>query len=486
MNSLKQKTVSGLLWSIIDNLAKYGLQFIVGIILARLLSPTEFGLVGMITIFISISNSLVDSGFSQALIRKNNAVAKDFSTVFIFNLAFSIIVFFLLFYSANVIGSFFEQPKLVLLVRVFAINIIINAFALVQRTKLTKDLDFKTQTKISVLSGSISGLIAIVLAYNGAGVWSLVAKTTIFNILTVLLLWYLSKWKPQLVFSSQSFKELFSFGSKMVAAGLLDTLYRNVYYVVIGKYFTPAELGFYTRAEQFNNLPSSNLTTVIQRVSYPALSQLQDNKVTLKQGYKKVITSTMFVSFISMLGMAAIAEPMVLTLIGEKWEQSIAYLQLLCFVGMLYPLHGINLNMLKVQGRSDLFLKLEIIKKIIAIPTIVIGIFWGIKIMIIGMIVNSIIAYFLNSYWSGKLINYSMREQILDITPSFLLAIIMGIIVYFIGSLLPFSNFYILIIQIITGGIIVFSFCELTEMNAYIYIKDTVKSKLKNSRNGEK
>lgn len=486
MNSLKQKTVSGLLWSIIDNLAKYGLQFIVGIILARLLSPTEFGLVGMITIFISISNSLVDSGFSQALIRKNNAEAKDFSTVFIFNLAFSIIVFCLLFFSANAIGSFFEQPKLVLLVRVFAINIIINAFALVQRTKLTKDLDFKTQTKISVLSGAISGLLAIVLAYNGAGVWSLVAKTTIFNILTVLLLWYLSKWKPQLVFSSQSFKELFSFGSKMVAAGLLDTLYRNVYYVVIGKYFTPAELGFYTRAEQFNNLPSSNLTTVIQRVSYPALSQLQDDKVRLKQGYKKVITSTMFVSFISMLGMAAIAEPMILTLIGEKWEQSIAYLQLLCFVGMLYPLHGINLNMLKVQGRSDLFLKLEIIKKLIAIPTIVIGIFWGIKIIIIGMIVNSIIAYFLNSYWSGKLINYSMREQILDITPSFLLAIIMGIIVYFIGSLLPFSNFYILIIQIITGGIIVFSFCELTEMNAYIYIKDTVKSKLKNSRNGEK
>jgi O-antigen/teichoic acid export membrane protein len=486
MNSLKQKTVSGLLWSIIDNLAKYGLQFIVGIILARLLSPTEFGLVGMITIFISISNSLVDSGFSQALIRKNNAEAKDFSTVFIFNLAFSIIVFCLLFLSANAIGSFFEQPKLVLLVRVFAINIIINAFALVQRTKLTKDLDFKTQTKISLLSGSISGLLAIVLAYNGAGVWSLVAKTTIFNILTVLLLWYLSKWKPQLVFSSQSFKELFSFGSKMVAAGLLDTLYRNVYYVVIGKYFTPAELGFYTRAEQFNNLPSSNLTTVIQRVSYPALSQLQDDKVRLKQGYKKVITSTMFVSFISMLGMAAIAEPMILTLIGEKWEQSIAYLQLLCFVGMLYPLHGINLNMLKVQGRSDLFLKLEIIKKLIAIPTIVIGIFWGIKIIIIGMIVNSIIAYFLNSYWSGKLINYSMREQILDITPSFLLAIIMAIIVYFIGSLLPFSNFYILIIQIITGGIIVFSFCELTKMNAYIYIKDTVKSKLKNSRNGER
>mgnify|MGYP001351713584 CR=1 FL=1 len=486
MNNLKQKTISGLLWSIIDNFAKYGLQFIVGIILARLLSPTEFGLVGMITIFISISNSLVDSGFSQALIRKKNAEAKDFSTVFIFNLAFSIIVFGILFFSAKAIGSFFEQPKLVMLVRVFAINIIINAFALVQRTKLTKDLDFKTQTKISILSGAISGLLAIILAYNGAGVWSLVAKTTIFNIITVLLLWYLSKWKPQLVFSSQSFKELFSFGSKMVAAGLLDTIYRNIYYVVIGKYFTVAELGYYTRAEQFNNLPSSNLTTVIQRVSYPALSQLQNDTQRLKLGYKKVIISTMFVSFISMLGMAAIAEPMILTLIGEKWEQSIVYLQMLCFVGMLYPLHGINLNMLKVQGRSDLFLKLEIIKKIIAIPTIVIGVFFGIKIMIIGMIINSIIAYFLNSYWSGKFINYPMREQILDITPSFLLALFMAAIVYVIGLLTPISNVYLLILQITVGGIIVFSFCELTRMNAYIYIKDIVKSKFMNNRNGKK
>lgn len=476
--SLKQKTINGLFWSFIDSFATQGVQFIVGIILARILSPREFGLIGMITVFIAISQSFVDSGFSNALIRKKNCTQKDYSTVFYFNLLVGVLFYIILFFSASTISAFFEEPQLTLLLKVLGIGVVLNAIAIIQRTILTKEINFKLQTRVSVVASVGSGTIAITMALLDYGIWSLVALTLARFGLNTLFLWIWAKWKPLKVFSKKSFNELFAFGSKLLISGLIDTIYRNVYYLIIGKYFSAKELGFYTRADQFKAFPSQNLNAIITRVIYPVLSRIQDDKEKLRLAYQKIIRTTMFITFSLMLGMAAVAKPMIITLIGEKWMPSVIYLQMLCFVGMFYPLHALNLNMLQVQGRSDLFLRLEIIKKILAIPTIIIGIIWGIKIMIGGMMVNTLIAYYLNSYWSGKMIGYSFNQQVKDILPAFLTALSMALVVFGLGILLALPPLATLIIQVISGAVFIIIFSEITHLKDYIFLKSLILEKI--------
>jgi O-antigen/teichoic acid export membrane protein len=481
----KQKTVNGLIWSFTDNISSQGIQFIVGIVLARILSPHEFGLIGMLTIFIAISQSFIDSGFSQALIRRNNCSAQDYSTVFIFNMVVSLVCCFLLILIAPYISSFFNEPQLNSLLKILSLGLILNALSLIQRTILTKELNFKLQTKISVIASLLSGIVAIIMAYFGYGVWSLVALTLCRYGLTTILFFLWLKWKPVLKFSSKSFKDLFAFGSKLLISGLIDTIYRNIYYVIIGKYFSTNDLGYYTRADQFQSMSSTNIQGVISRVSYPVLASMQDNLVNLKIAYKKLIKYTMFITFILLIGMAAVAKPLVIVLIGEKWLPSVTYLQMLCFIGMLYPLQALNLNMLNVQGRSDLFLRLEVIKKMLAIPAIIIGIFFGIKIMIVGMMINSVIAYFLNSHWSGKLLNYSSFEQLGDILPSFILALIIGVLVFLIDFYLNISPGIILFLQISLGFILMIALCEITKFKDYLYLKSIFVERIKEVRNGK-
>lgn len=472
--SLKKKTVDGLLWSMIDSFANQGVQFIIIIVLARILSPREFGLIGMLTIFIAVSQSFIDSGFTSALIRKNDCTQNDYSTVFYFNIVISAISYFVLFIFSENISIFFKEPQLKYLIQVLGIGLLLNSLSMIQRAILTKDLNFKLQTRVSVISSSASGILAIIMALNGFGVWSLVALTLSRYAFSTLFLWIWSTWRPIWIFSKKSFDELFSFGSKLLISGLIDTIYRNVYNLIIGKYFSAAELGYYAQADQFQSLPSQNLNTIITRVSYPVLSIIQNDNVKLTSSYKKLIKSTMFITFILMMLLVAVARPLILTLIGEKWLPTVIYLQMLCFVGMFYPLHALNLSMLQVQGRSDLFLKLEIIKKAIAIPTILVGILWGIKIMIVGMILNNLISYFLNSYWSGKHIGYSTTQQIRDIFPSFCLGMFVGIVVFFIGNLLNINSLVKLIIQVSLGIFLTVGISEITQLNDYVYIKNTI------------
>jgi teichuronic acid exporter len=472
--SLKQKTIGGLFWSFIDGFVNQGFQFIVGIILARLLSPREFGLIGMLTIFIAVSQFFVDGGFSYALIRKINCTQNDYSTIFYFNVSVAVLFYILLFAFSAAIASFFDEPQLKSLIQVLSLSLIVNSFSVIQRTILTKEINFKLQTMVSMVASIGSGIIAIWLALAGYGVWSLVALTLSRAFLNTLFLWLWAKWKPVLVFSMESFKELFSFGSKLLVSGLIDTAYRNIYYLIIGKYFSAVELGYYTRADQFQALPSQNLNGLINRVSYPVLSSIQDDIPKLKLSYQKIIKSTMLITFVLMLGMAAIAKPLILTLIGEKWLPAVVYLQLLCLVGMFYPLHSLNLNMLQVQGRSDLFLRLEIIKKVLAVPTIFIGILIGIKAMIIGMLLLSLIAYYLNSYWSGRFIDYSTWEQVKDISPSFLLASVVALCVFIAGYLLHVSNPLKLCIQVVVGGVLTIGIAEVFFMRDYLYIKEII------------
>jgi len=480
--SLKQKTINGLFWSFIDAFANQGFQFIVGIILARLLSPREFGLIGMLAIFIAISQSFVDSGFSNALIRKTYCTQNDYSTIFYFNVAVAFFCYTLLFVFSASIASFFDEPQLKSLIQVLSLSLIFNSFSVIQRTILTKEINFKLQTMVSMVASIGSGIIAIWLALAGYGVWSLVALTLSRAFLNSMFLWLWAKWKPTWTFSRESFKELFAFGSKLLVSGLIDTAYRNIYYLIIGKYFSAVELGYYTRADQFQALPSQNLNGIIGRVSYPVLSSIRDDVPKLKIAYEKILKSTMLITFVLMLGMAAVAKPMTLTLIGEKWIPAVIYLQMLCLVGMFYPLHALNLNMLQVQGRSDLFLKLEIIKKVLSIPTIIIGVLFGIKTMIIGMLVLNLIAYYLNSYWSGRFIGYSTWEQVKDILSSFLLALFVAAGVFLAGYLLPLSNLLKLSIQILLGAGLTISLAEGFRMESYLYIKEIVIEKTKTIR----
>jgi O-antigen/teichoic acid export membrane protein len=469
--SLKQKTISSLIWSFIDTLSGQGIQFIAGIMLARILSPREFGLVGMISIFIAIPQSFINSGFSQALIRKKSCTQIDYSTVFFFNLAVGISLFLMLYAGSSEISKFFHEPELELIIQVLGSILIIESFTIIQRTILTKRIDFKLQARISIIASTVAGIVALTLAWLNFGVWSLVALSICKQMLNSGLLWLWNRWKPALVFSSKSFRELFGFGSKLLVSGLIDTVYQNVYYLIIGKYFSAQELGFYTRADQFKNLTSQNMTSVIQRVTYPVMASIQDDASRLRNSYRHLIRSSMFITFILMFGMVAVAKPMILSLIGEQWSASIVYLQMLCFAAVLYPLHALNLNMLQVQGRSDLFLKLEIIKKILAVPVIVIGVIWGIKVMIFGMIVNSIIAYYLNSFWSGQLIGYSFSDQVKDILPAFFLAIFINGIVYLTGQFLTMPIFLIFLLQVFTGFILTISICEIIKFRDYIYLK---------------
>ena len=472
-DNLKNKAVSGVGWSATDALLAQGINFIVGLILANKLDPHDYGLIGYVAIFIALFNCIVNSGFSSALIRKKNVKDVDFSTTFIINLVLCLIMSLTLFLCAPLIARFFKEPQLIPLTKVMSVIVIINAFAIVQRTVLNKRIDFKTQTKISFIANITSGVIGISMAFMGYGVWSLVGQQISSQLLNTVFLWIFVRFFPGFRFSWESFRELFNFGWKLMASSLIDTVWKEIYQIVIGKTYHTDALGQYTRGKQFAELLSANLTTVVQRVSYPTLSAIQDSRERLKNAYKTIIKVTMLVSFVLLFGLAAVAKPLIFTLIGEKWAYAASLLPIICFSFVLYPLSAINLNMLQVEGRSDLFLKLEIIKKCIAVIPILMGIFISIEAMLWGNVVTGLIAYYLNSYYSGKYIGYTMKEQVKDILPSFILAALMAAAVYPI-SLLNLPSYAILIIQVLTGAAIVFGYCELTAMEEYIKTKQAV------------
>lgn len=476
--SLKAKTVRGVGWSFIDNIASSGITFLVGLVLARLLTPAEYGIMAMIAIFIAVSNSLIDSGFSNALIRKVHIKRVDYNTVFYFNLLVSIILYTSLFFSSPIISTFFKEPILISVVRIIGLVLIIDALAIIPRTIFVRDVNFKAQTKVSLISSVSSGIIGICMALAGMGVWSLVGQQLSRQLLNSLFLWIYCQWHPVLEFSMKSFKELFGFGSKILLSGLLNTIYKNIYYIVIGRFYSSSQLGQYTRAEQFNMIFSSNLTAVVQRVSYPVLSSIQEEPERLREAYRKVIKTTMLITFACMLGLVAVAKPLIIILIGEKWLPAVYFLQIICFSGMLFPLHAINLNMLQVKGRSDLFLKLEVIKKFIAVGPITIGVFCGIEYMLWGSVFTSFIAYFLNSYYSASLINYPTIDQIKDILPTFLISLLVAFFMWCV-SLLDLSVYLLLPVQLLSGSLLVFLIYERTQLSEYVEFKQLCLSLLK-------
>lgn len=462
-SSLNDKTIVGLFWSFLDLLSKGGIQLGLQIILARLLLPDHFGLLGMVIVFITISTIVIDSGFSQALIRDKNTTQLDYTTVFYFNLFISFCAYGLLFVFAPSISDFYSEPQLVAIIRVISLVLIVNSLGIIQRVKIIKKIDFKTLTKINVFSVAISGGITITMSLLGYGVWSLVMNMILAALVQTILLWFYNKWIPSLSFSYQSFTKYFGFGSKLLVSSLIDTFYNNIFYVIIGKVFSTTQLGYYSNAVKFRDLAALSISTAVERVSYPVLSSIQDDDIRLKLGFKKVIKTTAFVYFPIMAGLAAVAFPLFGLVIGDKWLPSVVYFQLLCIAGMLYPIHLLNLTILQVKGRSDLFLVIEVVKKVIL--TVLILFALTMKLGIIGLIMaallNSFLSFFVNSYFSGTAIGYSTKEQLKDLLPAFIIAVVMGVSVYCLGFILPANYLVKLVAQVGIGIIMYVVLCKI-------------------------
>lgn len=436
--SLRPKTISGVLWSAVERFSLQGVQFVVNIVMARLLLPIDYGMIGMLTVFLQISQTFIDGGFTNALIQRKSKTEIDFSTVFYFNIIIAFIFYALIFFLAPLIADFYNMPGLVSVARVVALSLVVSSFSAIHKIKLTINIDFKTQSKISLIAAFISGIVGIWMAYENLGVWALVTQILISSILQTLLYYFILHWLPMKIFSVKSFKILFSFGSKLLVSSLIHTVYYNLYSIVIGKKFSATDLGYYTRAEQFAILPSSNVNSIISRVTFPILSSIQDDDERLSYAYRKYIRLVSFIIFPLMIGLVVLAKPLIILLLTEKWLGIVVLLQILCLDWMLDHLSIINLNLLYVKGRSDWALRLEIIKKIVATAILFSSISFGVVGMCWGRVLYALIATYLNTRYTKSLIGLSLATQIKDFLPSLITAILMGGIIY--SSTIFFSN----------------------------------------------
>lgn len=456
--SLSDQSLSAVVWLLLDKAGSSSVNFIVTILLARLLSPEDFGLVAMVMVFFEFSSVFVESGFSTALIREKTISEIDKSTTFIFNFISALFFYLVLFLAAPAIARFFNQDMLVWIVRIMGLNLIFNAFAIIQRSVLIQQVHFKTQTKIRFFTVTISGIVAIAMAYQGYGVWSLVVRFGMMDLMDSILLWVLNRWMPLAQFSWASFRRLFGFGSKILAAAILDKFYTQVYKLLIGKFYAAATLGFYTQATNFTNMVINTLFRTINNVTYPVLAKLQDDQQKLKEGYRKILKLSSFIIIPAMIMLGVLAKPVILTLVGEKWLPSVPMLQLLCLSGLTYHFSTINLNMLLVLGRSDLSLKLEVIKKVNITIAIMTGLQFGIYGLIIGEVITSYVNLFINAYYSNKFLKYSIRDQVLDILPTITISVVIGAILFFLKDYPIFPGLLHIIAISLVGVILYLSF----------------------------
>jgi O-antigen/teichoic acid export membrane protein len=427
--SLRKKAVSGLAWTFTQQFSNQLISFIVSIILARFLGPAEFGLIGMLGIFIAIGNTLMDSGLTSSLIRTPDADQRDYSTVFMINIIGSIFFYLILYLVAPVIASFYKHDILKALIRVYALIFIIQAFVGVQSTRLTKKLNFKTQLLIQIPSLLGGGILGIVLAKLGYGAWSLVWMSLLQSTISTILHWVYAGWYPSFILDKKLFIYHFSFGYKVAVSSLVTTFYNNIYTLIIGRYFSAVQVGLYTRSLSLRQLPISNLSTALGKVSFPMLSSISNEDIRLKIAYKRLMQQLVFWLSPFLLLLAIIAVPFIRILLGDKWLAAVPYFQILCVAGIVFPLR-FNLNILQVKGRSDILMKLEIVKKSYGIAAVIVAIQFGIFGLLYCQLLLDFLEFFVNSFYCGRMINYSVKEQIKDFFPSIFLAAIVGAVAW--------------------------------------------------------
>jgi O-antigen/teichoic acid export membrane protein len=451
-----------------------GIQFIVQLVLARILLPEDFGIIAIITIFITIANVFVQSGFNTALIQKKDANEADFSSIFYLSLLISILLYIILFFTAPVIGAFYDMPQLILVVRILSITLLFGALNSIQNAVVVRKMQFKKLFLSSLGAMVASGTVGIVLAYESFGIWALVTMQLTNQLLITVILWFTVKWRPRLLFSLERVKGLFSYGWKILVSSLIDTLYQNLQSLFIGKIYTPSMLGFYNRGQQFPQLIVSNINGSIQTVMLPALASQQDNRQRVKDMVRRSIVTSSFLIFPLMVGLAVIAEPLVTILLTEKWLPAVPFLQIYCISYALWPIHTANLQAINALGRSDIFLKLEIIKKIIGLAILSVTVFYGVYAIALGVVVSGLVSSLINAYPNHKLLNYSYREQWKDVMPSVLLSLIMGGAAYSI-QWLEMTAWVTLLVQGCIGIIIYFGLAKIFKLESFNYLTVTIK-----------
>lgn len=447
--SLKDQTIKGMFWSVIERFGSIMLQFIANILLARILDPVDFGLIGMIMVFIAISNTIVESGLGAALVNKKEATEKDSSTIFYINTALSFVFFILLIVFAPYIAEYYRQPQLTILLRILSFILIFNALNNIQYTQLIKNINFKQLAKVNLAATSIACLVSVIMAYNGFGVWSLVTQLVLIAFIRTILFWIWSKWRPKLIFSISSLKELFGFGSKLLLSALLDTIYNNLQALVIGRVFSARDLGFYSQAKKFEEVPSYTFSSVVNQVTFPVFVTMQDDYEKLKNGVRKSMKLLVFMQFPLMFALIIIAKPLFELLFTSKWNEAVPYFQILCFSGMLLSMHTTNLNILKAIGKSNTFLYLEIAKKIIGLLALIIGMQFGVMGMVIGIAASSYLSLFLNAFYSGGKIGYGVIGQMKDVLPAYILAFSLALALYLSLNLTIINNYLYVTIALV-------------------------------------
>ncbi|MEK4228823.1 lipopolysaccharide biosynthesis protein [Solibacillus sp. FSL H8-0538] len=469
----KSEVLSSLLWKLMERGGTQGIQFIVMIVLARLLLPEEFGLIVLVTIFITIAGVFVQSGFNTALIQKKDADAVDFSSVFYLSLFVASLLYVLLFITAPFIATFFEQPEFARVLRILSFTLFFGAFNSIQNAIISRNMEFK-KLFISSLSANIfSGIVGVVLAYTGFGVWALVGHQLTNQLMVTIILSFTVKWKPQFIFSIDRINKLFSFSWRLLASMLLDTINSNLRNLLIGKMFSPATLGFYNRGDQFPNLLISNINGSIQSVMLPTLSSYQDDKQKVKAIVRRAIVTSAFIVIPMMVGLAVIAEPLVKILLTDKWLPAVPFLQIFCAVYALWPIHTANLQAINALGRSDIFLKLEIAKKILGLIILAISLPFGVYAIAIGIFVGGILSTFINAYPNLKLLNYSIQEQWKDIIPSLLISLLMGAAIYPI-QWVGMSDMLTVITQIVVGVVLYIGLARVFKLECFTYLLMTL------------
>ncbi len=453
-DDLKTKTAKGVGWGFADNILGLGITAAANIILARILSPADFGIIGMTAIFMTLSTSLVDSGFTGALTRKKDAVKADFDTVFYFNLAVSCLLYAVLFFCSPFIARFFREPILIPVIRILGISLIINAFGIVQKIILVRRIDFRTQAWISLVSSFAAAVAAVAMAFYGFGVWSLVVLQVGKLAVNTILLWSVSKWHPGLCFSRKSFRDMFSFGGRLLITSIISTIWSEMYSFIIGKMYSSSVLGQYSRADKVKNMVTSNVSSVMQKVSYPVLASIQNEGERQINVYRKVLKTTVLISFTAVFGVWAVAGPFILTVFGDQWLPAVGYLRIMCFSGLFLPLMMCSANVINADGRSDITLVLEILKTVMGLIPVVFGIIFSVEALLWSMVGVSFILFVVHAAYVSKVIHYSVGRQLADILPTLCVSIVMALIVNAM-NMLAIPQWLLLLLQICAGGTIV-------------------------------
>lgn len=426
VNDLRQKTISSMFWNAIQRFGTMLLSFVSNLVLARLLLPEDFGCIGMLTIFIALSEAFIDGGFGAALIQKQNTTQKDYSTIFYWNLFISILFFTIIMMSAPNIAVFYHMPSLCDVLRGMSCVLLINGFLVIQTTILTKKLEFKSLAKINLI-GTLAGvIISIIAAYLGMGVWSLVIKTLITSVVTGVMLWAINNWRPTLEFSWTSFKSLFNFGGLMLLSSLLNTLFENIQGLVIGRVYTATDMGYYSQAKKIDEIPSRSITQIVTQVSFPVFSKISDNLTLLKNAVKKNIVCTNFLIFPLQVLLIILAEPIIIFLFTDKWIESVPYFRILCVYSMFVALNALNNNVLKAEGKSNVYFWIQLTKKIIGIALLLASLRFGIIGVTWSVSISGILWWIITAVVNKKMINYGLFEQFKDILPSILISTLVG------------------------------------------------------------